>query len=92
MHKLSTEGYFVNDMYSHDCSGHPAVLVNCFIYGFIVNYDKSEFEERAVASIDVVKMLNEKNVCNNYIYCILILKNSGKYTPSKIPNYKLKMK
>ena len=47
-------------MYSHDCSGHPAVLVNCIIYGFIVNYDKSEFEERAVASTDVVRMLNEK--------------------------------
>ena len=60
MHRLFTEGYFVNDMYSHDCSGHPAVLVNCFIYGFIVNYDKSEFEERAVASTDVVRMLNEK--------------------------------
>ena len=75
-------------MYSHDCSGHPAVLVNCFIYGFIVNYDKSEFEERAVASTDVVRMLNEKKtVCNNYIYCILILKNSGKiYT---IKNTKL---
>ena len=84
MQRLFTEGYFVNDMYRHDCNGHPAVLVSCFIYGFIVIYENHNLKKGAVASTDVVRMLNERNVCNNYIYCILIFKKSGKYTPSTI--------
>ena len=74
MHRLFTEGYFVNDMYNHDCSGHPAVLFSCFIYGFIVIYENQNLKKRADASTNVVRMLNERNVCNNYMKCIFIQK------------------
>ena len=77
MHRLLTEGYFVNDMYRHDCTGHP-VLLNCFCYGFIVIYEKQNLKKRAVASTDVIRMINERNVCNNNTYFILILKEIKK--------------
>ena len=61
---LSTEGYFVNDIYRHDCTGHP-VLLNYFIHGFIVIYENQNLKKRAVASTDVIRMINERNVRNN---------------------------
>ena len=76
-------------MYRLDFTGHP-VLVNCFIHGFIVIYEKQNLKKRAIASTDIIRMLNERKVCNNNICYILILKNSGKYTRLKTPNYKLK--